>query len=105
VALRLRHALRPGDLVARLGGDEFAVLLPQVHEAGDAATVADKLLHTLSTPYHIGELELEIGVSIGYCVGTTGAAGLEAMVAQADASLYDAKRAGRGRSHGGELAG
>ncbi len=103
VALRLRHALRPGDLVARLGGDEFAVLLPQVHEASDAATVADKLLHALSTPYHIGELELEIGVSIGYCVATTGAVNLEQLVAQADASLYEAKRAGRGCHRGGEI--
>ncbi|KQW51507.1 MULTISPECIES: diguanylate cyclase domain-containing protein [unclassified Roseateles] len=103
VALRLRHALRPADLVARLGGDEFAVLLPALHEVGDAATVAAKLLHALSTPYHIGELELEIGVSIGYCVAVTGAADLEALIASADASLYEAKRAGRGRSHGGEL--
>jgi diguanylate cyclase (GGDEF)-like protein/PAS domain S-box-containing protein len=104
VALRLRHALRPGDLVARLGGDEFAVLLPQLHEAGDAATVADKLLHVLSTPYHIGELELEIGVSIGYAIATAGEATLEALVAQADANLYEAKRAGRGRRHGSELS-
>ena len=103
VALRLRHALRPGDLVARLGGDEFAVLLPQLHEAGDAATVADKLLHTLSTPYHIGELELRIGVSIGYAMATTGSTSLAPLVAQADAHLYEAKRAGRGCWRGGSL--
>jgi len=103
VALRLRHALRPGDLVARLGGDEFAVMLPALHNAEDAATVADKLLYAISTPYHIGELELEIGVSIGYCVATTGAVGLERLVAQADEHLYDAKRAGRGCRRGGTL--
>ncbi len=103
VALRLRHALRPADLVARLGGDEFAVLLPQLHEPSDAATVADKLLHALSTPYHIGELELEIGVSIGYCVATAGEVSLEQLVAQADAHLYEAKRAGRGCWRGGVI--
>ena len=103
VALRLRHALRPSDLVARLGGDEFAVLLPQLHEASDAATVADKLLQALSTPFHIGELELEIGVSIGYCVATTGGAGLEQLIAEADAHLYEAKRAGRGCWRGGVI--
>jgi len=104
VALRLRHALRPGDLVARLGGDEFAVLLPQLHAAGDAATVAAKLLHAISQPYHIGALELVIGVSIGYAVAAAGSTSLETLVASADASLYDAKRAGRGCFMGGELA-
>ncbi|MDR7269278.1 diguanylate cyclase (GGDEF)-like protein/PAS domain S-box-containing protein [Pelomonas saccharophila] len=96
VALRLRHALRPNDLAARLGGDEFAVLLPQIHEAQAAAAVSAKLLQAISAPYHIGELELEIGVSIGYCVATTGAVSLEQLVEKADASLYEAKRAGRG---------
>jgi diguanylate cyclase (GGDEF)-like protein len=103
IALRIRHALRPNDLVARLGGDEFAVLLPGLHDAGDAAKVSAKLLQTLSAPYHIGELELEIGVSIGYSVATTGHVTLEALVARADASLYEAKRSGRGRYVGGEL--
>jgi diguanylate cyclase (GGDEF)-like protein/PAS domain S-box-containing protein len=103
VALRLRHALRPGDLVGRLGGDEFAVMLPQLHEAGAATTVSAKLLAALSAPYHIGHLELEIGVSIGYAVGTTGSASLEQLVAEADTWLYEAKRAGRGCWRGSEL--
>lgn len=103
VALRLRHALRPGDLVGRLGGDEFAVMLPQLHEAGAATTVSAKLLAALSAPYHIGHLELEIGVSIGYSVGTTGSASLEQLVAEADTWLYEAKRAGRGCWRGSEL--
>lgn len=96
VALRLRHALRPGDLVGRLGGDEFTVLLPQLHDDAAAAAVSAKLLNALSAPYHIGALELEIGVSIGFCVATTGAIELAPLVAQADAQLYEAKRAGRG---------
>jgi diguanylate cyclase (GGDEF)-like protein/PAS domain S-box-containing protein len=103
VALRLRHALRPSDLVARLGGDEFAVLLPHLREAHDAAVVADKLLHVVSTPYRTGDLELEIGVSIGYAVAPAGGVGLEQLVAVADEHLYEAKRAGRGCWRGGSL--
>jgi len=103
VALRLSHALRPGDLAARLGGDEFAVLLPQIHEASAAAAVSAKLLQVISAPYHIGELELEIGVSIGYCVAAAAAVDLEQLVAQADAHLYEAKRAGRGCWRGGVI--
>jgi diguanylate cyclase (GGDEF)-like protein/PAS domain S-box-containing protein len=103
VALRMRHALRPADLVARLGGDEFAVLLPHLRDAGDAAVVADKLLHVISRPYHTGELELEIGVSIGYAVAPGGGVELEPLVAAADEYLYEAKRAGRGCWRGGSL--
>ncbi len=103
IALRLRHALRPGDLVARLGGDEFAVVLPHLHQADDARAVADKLLQALGSPYHIGDLTLDVGVSIGYCVAESGGVTLEALVAAADASLYEAKRAGRGRWRGSTL--
>jgi diguanylate cyclase (GGDEF)-like protein/PAS domain S-box-containing protein len=103
VALRIRHALRPGDLVARLGGDEFAVMLPGMSEVPHAAAVADKLVHTLSTPYHIGDLQLEIGVSIGVAVAPQGQATLEGLIAYADAQLYAAKHAGRGCWRGGEL--
>jgi diguanylate cyclase (GGDEF)-like protein/PAS domain S-box-containing protein len=103
VAQRLRHALRPSDLVARLGGDEFAVVLGQISRSGDAAIVADKLVHALATPFHIGELQLEIGVSVGLCVAPAESATLEALVAAADARLYEAKRAGRGCWRGGLL--
>ena len=97
VAGRLRHALRPNDLVARLGGDEFAVLLPSLGHSGDAGAVAAKLVRALSAPFGIDELQLQIGVSVGFCVAPGGQADMEAMVAQADAKLYEAKRAGRGR--------
>ncbi|RTL23750.1 MAG: diguanylate cyclase [Burkholderiales bacterium] len=103
VAQRMKHALRPTDLVARLGGDEFAVMLPDLG-AADAAKVSAKLVKALSTPFHIGELELEIGVSIGYCAAPAGAR-LDELIARADAHLYEAKRAGRSRFLGAELVG
>ncbi|WP_349741887.1 diguanylate cyclase domain-containing protein [Roseateles cavernae] len=101
VAGRLRHALRPQDLVARLGGDEFAVLLPALPSAADAEAVAAKLLRVISQPFSIEALELGIGVSIGFCVAAGGSADLDTMVAEADARLYEAKRAGRGCYRGG----
>ena len=104
VAGRLRHALRPQDQVARLGGDEFAVLLSGLSSQGDAATIAAKLVRLIGTPFHIGQLTLDIGVSVGYCVAHGDQADMDRMVAQADAQLYEAKRAGRGRSQGAALA-
>jgi diguanylate cyclase (GGDEF)-like protein/PAS domain S-box-containing protein len=105
VAGRLRHTLRPQDLVARLGGDEFAVLLPALQTAGDAETVAAKLVRAILQPFGIRDLEISIGVSVGYCVAVGGSADLELMEAEADAKLYEAKRAGRGCYRGSVLAG
>ncbi len=103
VALRLRHALRPNDLLARLGGDEFAVLLPEIDSESDVGTVAAKLIQAIATPFHIGELQLEIGLSVGWCMAEASMASLAVLVAEADAHLYEAKRSGRGCARGGLL--
>lgn len=103
VAGRIRHALRPNDLAARLGGDEFAVLLSSLHGPEDAELVAAKLVQALATPFMIDHHELHIGCSVGFCVAWGSQADLEAMVAQADARLYEAKRGGRGTWRGGLL--
>ncbi|MDN3545095.1 diguanylate cyclase [Kinneretia asaccharophila] len=105
VAGRLRHVLRQQDLVARLGGDEFAVLLPEIPSVANAESVAAKLLQAVARPYLIDTLSLDIGVSLGFCVCAGPSADLARMVTQADAWLYEAKRAGRGRYRGGLMEG
>ena len=93
VALALHRAGRRNDLAARLGGDEFALVLPETDIAG-ALELAERLhsaLREISGP-------LPVNVSIG-------AAGLNRHITQADqlrrvadAALYSAKQAGRGRT-------
>jgi len=94
VAQRIRGCLRAGDTAARLGGDEFAVL---IEGGGQAEVVARKLLQTVHTPIVIEGSEVVIGVSIGVTVVPPAAMtpSPEAVLAQADAAMYEAKRAGR----------
>ncbi len=94
-AERLKRAIRASDVAARLGGDEFAALL--VHAGPTAAaTVAGKLVESLSLPYQIGALTVEISVSIGVATypdcGETG----EALLHGADGAMYAAKAGGKG---------
>ncbi|WIV96913.1 diguanylate cyclase domain-containing protein [Kinneretia aquatilis] len=100
VAGRLRHVLRPQDLVARLGGDEFAVLLPGLQDPGAARIVAEKIIQAIGAPFRIEQLELHIGISVGFCISPNHRLLLEPMVAEADAKLYEAKRAGRNCARG-----
>ena len=100
VSARLRGLLREGDHFGRWGGEEFLALLPLT--PGPAATLlaerlcADVAAHPVLLPD--GRL-LPVGVSIGTCGSTRDE---EALLRQADAALYRAKAAGRGRAVSGD---
>lgn len=81
------------SLVARLGGDEFAILC---HEESELDT--DAMLRRIRT---IGSPDkVTVTVSVGSCVGSTQTeADWRELYKIADAALYEAKAAGRARSH------
>lgn len=92
----LASQVRAGDLAARLGGDEFVVLLDQV-PAEAAQARADAILHAVSA-HDWAELApaLTVSVSLGLCMSEPGE--MQSVLARADGSLYEAKRAGRNRA-------
>lgn len=98
VAGRLTAVLRPGDAVCRLGGDEFVLLCSGLRGAQDAVAIAKRVLAVMAAPFRTAEHKLELGVSIGVSVSRTGATP-EALLREADAAMYEAKRAGRNCYH------
>ncbi len=97
-AQRLNHLVRPADAVARIGGDEFALVLEGVREPAIAAQVAEKVVDAARAPFVTADgLELQIGASVGIAIADAHTRDWETLVAEADAMLYQAKRAGRGR--------
>jgi len=97
VALRIRDELRAGDTAARVGGDEFVVLLDEVATSEAALVIAHRLSEALRAPYEIGADRRIAMASIGVVVGPESFGTADAVVAAADAAMYDAKRRGRGR--------
>lgn len=99
-AQRLTEIVRPTDAVARLGGDEFAIMLSGVRESAHAQSVADKVVAAALAPFDVEGRTLHIGASVGVAIGADSAVGWRDLVARADARLYQAKEAGRGRHAG-----
>ncbi|HEX9161798.1 MAG TPA: EAL domain-containing protein [Thermoanaerobaculia bacterium] len=95
VALRLVGAVRAEDTVARMGGDEFTVLLSDVTDGRGAATVARKILDTVSEPVTIDGHELKVTTSIGIAVFPGDGFDGETLLKNADRAMYRAKQLGR----------
>ncbi|MBD0292061.1 MAG: GGDEF domain-containing protein [Jiangellaceae bacterium] len=87
VAHRLQQAAGRSATFARYGGDEFAVLVP----ASATATVAEDIANALRRPIDSVE-SLRLSASVGAAV-RVGLGGGE-LIADADAAMYRAKRAG-----------
>lgn len=81
--------LRAEDVLCRFGGEEFVALLPHA-EAAQAVAAAERLRLAFSAT--------GATVSIGVASLRPGE-DLEDLLRRADAALYDAKRAGRDRTH------
>ena len=97
VAERLRGTVRQGDLVGRLGGDEFLIVAEPVDNADRACDLARRILATLETPIDIGGICVSISASIGVASTPANGRSDSDMLADADASMYEAKTQGKNR--------
>ena len=92
---RLKRSVRDGDTIARFGGDEFAILLDDVDSENSIATVAQKLLHTLTEPFHINNHELFVTASIGIAIFPHDGEDPDTLLRNADVAMYRAKELGK----------
>jgi diguanylate cyclase (GGDEF)-like protein len=93
VAKVLKECSRDVDCVARYGGEEFLIILPETPTKG-AVEVAERIRERLAAEAVAGgRLTLSIGVAEFPANGE----GDEALIAAADAALYQAKGEGRDR--------
>jgi diguanylate cyclase (GGDEF)-like protein/PAS domain S-box-containing protein len=95
---RLTAALRPGDTIARFGGDEFVVLCEDLADGADAVRIARRIAQACTGPVTIGDYEHVTTVSAGVALVTDPHTATPSRVLRdADAAMYRAKAAGKGR--------
>jgi diguanylate cyclase (GGDEF)-like protein len=96
VADRLRGCTREPDTVARLGGDEFAIIMTQMQEATDAASLSKRIRESIIKPFQIEGHQIVTDMSIGISVAPFDAEDADPLLRNADMALYGAKADGRG---------
>jgi two-component system cell cycle response regulator len=89
----LRDSIRPYDCAARYGGEEFLIVLSgaALDHARECAERIRKQVR--AEPFEGGPMTVSIGIAEYPSHGTTA----DAIIGQADAALYEAKRSGRDR--------
>lgn len=104
ISRRLKVLMREDDMVLRWGGEEFLIFARKPNPNSDK-TIAKKILDTIgSTPISIGDISLNITVSIGairlpFCHLSEEEFNWERALQLADMALYLGKVHGRNRAY------
>jgi len=104
LAQRVETEVRGSDVAARFGGEEFVILLPRTTSI-EARQVAERIRNAVAAaPFGLpddGHVAVTVSIGIAEFRPGAGRSDLkslgEALIARADAALYDAKAAGRDR--------
>jgi diguanylate cyclase (GGDEF)-like protein len=91
VAHRLQGGMPSPLLLARLGSDEF-VVVQQVHDASEAAVLAEQLRSELGEPIHIDGRIIYVGSHVGIALSPEDGASAQLLMTHADAALNHARR-------------
>jgi diguanylate cyclase (GGDEF)-like protein/PAS domain S-box-containing protein len=95
VAKRLADCVCPSDTISRQGGDEFVVLLQEVDQPDEAATMARRILEAVAGAHSVGQHNLHVTTSIGLSVYPDDGLDAETLIKNSDTAMYQAKENGR----------
>lgn len=100
VANRLKATIRKEDILIRLGGDEFVIAFNLAGESRDEIDhFVDNLFGRFETEIQLEDANsVSIGSSIGIAVFPQDGETIEALMANADSAMYQAKREGKNRA-------
>lgn len=94
-AERMEAVLRKSDMVSRVGGDEFICILSDITEKREAEIVAEKIIRTLSRPFHLKNMDCYISASVGISFYPYDGDDIDTLVTYADTAMYRAKNNGK----------
>ncbi len=96
VAERLLALRPPGATLARLGGDKFAIIIAGDSQRDFSVRLAQRIITAVSLPIAVGNIQVDIGATIGIAFRSPENSDPEALLRAADIAMCRTKRDGRG---------
>jgi diguanylate cyclase (GGDEF)-like protein/PAS domain S-box-containing protein len=91
-AARIRECIRERDVVGRIGGDEFLVVCPGAGDITDMSKVAQRVVSAIAAPMELPDGRIDMTASVGVAIAYEAEHDVQALIANADAAMYVAKR-------------
>lgn len=92
VGQRISSKIQANDVLARLGGDEFIIMVTDYRSDEDLKVLAHDICRDLKAPFELGNIEVNVGASIGFSQYPRDSDEVEELIKFADASMYKAKK-------------
>ncbi len=92
---RLLKSIRKSDTVARMGGDEFTIIIRNIDDKKSVDMMVQKIHKVIQEAMHIGSREYKVNSSIGVAIYPDNGKHGEALLKNADSSMYEVKRNGK----------
>lgn len=95
IAKNLYSTFSDDAYVARLGGDEFAVLIYNITDNQSVITQVERFIENSNTPLILDDIPYQLSNSIGVAFFPEHGSGINDLMHNADAAMYDIKRSGK----------
>lgn len=95
VAKQITSICRKEDILGRLSGDEFLLISENIHDEYAIDTITEKIQNIFKRPQQIGNLSLDISISMGIALYPKNGQTPEELINAADQAMYSVKKQGR----------
>ncbi|MCF2949781.1 EAL domain-containing protein [Paraglaciecola aquimarina] len=99
ISTRLQTLLRKNDTVCRFAGDEFIIIFDTIDSQELMATISEKIIDIIKTPFYFNSNEFICGCSIGITVSPDDGSDFETLLRNADTAMYFSKANGGNNFH------
>lgn len=90
VSYRLLRCVRSLDTVSRYAGDEYVIVFDELVSPREAIGVAKRIRQVLAEPFHLGDQDIRITVSMGIVLSPTPDLSPEAVLQNANIAMHHA---------------